>query len=54
MAILLSKEEEEKEEKIPTDLWEIKKLKDCDFWFLKSSKLLLLKTSPSLISHKKK
>ncbi|KAL4216396.1 Vacuolar protein [Mactra antiquata] len=33
----LSKQEEvaEEEEKIPRDLWQIKRLQDCNFWFLK-------------------
>jgi len=31
-------DEVEEEEHIPADLWHVKKLKDCDFWFLKSCK----------------
>ncbi|XP_060551931.1 intermembrane lipid transfer protein VPS13A-like [Ruditapes philippinarum] len=35
----LSKQEEEgeEEEKMPGDIWQIKKISDCDFWFLKSA-----------------
>ena len=34
-------EEGEEEDKMPGEIWQIKKISDCDFWFLKTGMLNL-------------